>query len=479
MASTYSSLKIQLMGTGENSGTWGTITNTNLGTALEEAIVGSADVNFSSADVTLTLTNTNASQSARNLRLNLTGSVGAPQNLIVPAIEKIYIINNGLTQTITVKNASGTGISVPAGKTEYVYNNGTNVVEAINHLTSLTIDTPLPITSGGTGTNSTTYANLQSNVSGILPVANGGTGSNSATFSGANITSLNASAVSSGTLSNDRTTGSSANGANTIVLRDASGDFSADIITANGFTGSGANLTSLNGSSVSSGTVATARLGSGSPSSSNFLRGDGTWAAPSGGLTGPSRQVFSSSGTFTVPAGVTSIDVLVIGGGGNGGNVANQGGCESATGGGGGGGGAARSVISVTPGQTISVTVGGATGTSSFSTLSATGGGNGQSVGRNVGGQVGNSGVGSGGTFNWTAAGASYNLGFFYSGCSTLGVGPMAGIVGGFAPQQPSASSSSNGNPGNGPGCGGSGAATVSPARSGGAGASGAVIVEW
>ena len=189
MASTYSSLKIQLMGTGENSGTWGTITNTNLGTALEEAIVGSADVNFSSADVTLTLTDTNASQSARNLRLNLTGSVGAPQNLIVPAIEKVYIINNGLTQTITVKNASGTGISVPAGKTEYVYNNGTNVVEAINHLTSLTLDTPLPVASGGTGSTSTTYANLQSNVSGVLPVANGGTGLNAAGTSGNVLTS--------------------------------------------------------------------------------------------------------------------------------------------------------------------------------------------------------------------------------------------------------------------------------------------------
>ena len=61
MASTYSNLKIELIATGEQSGTWGTTTNTNLGTALEEAIVGSADVTFASADVTLTLTNTNAS----------------------------------------------------------------------------------------------------------------------------------------------------------------------------------------------------------------------------------------------------------------------------------------------------------------------------------------------------------------------------------------------------------------------------------
>jgi hypothetical protein len=246
MASTYSALKIQLMGTGENSGTWGTVTNTNLGTALEEAIVGSADVNFSSADVTLTLTDTNSSQSARNLRLNLTGSVGAPQNLIVPAIEKVYIINNGLTQTITVKNATGAGISVPPGKTEFVYNNGTSVVEAINHLTSLTIDTPLPVASGGTGSN--TGINVQTSVTGVLPVANGGTGSNSATFSGANITSLNATAVSSGTLDNARTTAASANGASTIVARDASGNFAGAVITATTVSATTVNATTFNGS---------------------------------------------------------------------------------------------------------------------------------------------------------------------------------------------------------------------------------------
>jgi len=184
MASTYSNLKIQLMATGENSGTWGNVTNDNLGVALEEAIVGSADVTFASGTVTLTLTNTNASQTARNLRLNLTGTSGGAQDLIVPAIEKVYIVNNGCADAITVKNNSGTGIAVPAGKTMWVYNNGTNVVDAVTHLTSLTLGTALPIASGGTGSTSTTYANLQSNVSGILPVANGGTNNAFFTVSG-------------------------------------------------------------------------------------------------------------------------------------------------------------------------------------------------------------------------------------------------------------------------------------------------------
>lgn len=127
MASTYSSLKIELIGTGEQAGTWGTTTNTNLGTAIEEAITGSANVTFANADVTLTLTDTNAAQTARNLRLNLVGTVSAARNLVVPAIEKQYIVNNTLTFPITVKNSTGTGIDVAPSTTQVVFNDGTNV----------------------------------------------------------------------------------------------------------------------------------------------------------------------------------------------------------------------------------------------------------------------------------------------------------------------------------------------------------------
>ena len=157
MASTYSGLKIELIGTGEQAGTWGTTTNTNLGTALEEAIVGSADVAFSSADVTLTLTDTNAAQVGRNLRLNLTGTSGGARNLILGSgmqIEKLYLINNGLADAVTVKNTTGTGIAVPAGKSMFVYNNGTNVVDAVTHLSSLTLGSALPVASGGTSITS-------------------------------------------------------------------------------------------------------------------------------------------------------------------------------------------------------------------------------------------------------------------------------------------------------------------------------------
>jgi hypothetical protein len=151
MASTYSDLKIELIGTGEQSGTWGTTTNNNFSIALSEAITGTADVAFSSADVTLTLTNTNSAQTARNLRLNLTGTSGGARQLILGSgcqIEKFYLINNGLADAVTVKNTSGTGIAVPAGTAMLVFNNGTNVVNPLTYFTGTVVSSSATITGG-------------------------------------------------------------------------------------------------------------------------------------------------------------------------------------------------------------------------------------------------------------------------------------------------------------------------------------------
>ena len=159
MASTYSSnLKLQLMGTGDNAGTWGDVTNVNLGTALEESIAGTVDVSFSSSDVTLTLTDANTAQSARNMRLNLTGTSGGARNLIVPAIEKMYVVNNSLADACTVKVSGQTGVAVPAGKTTLLFNNGTDIVNGITHLASLTLATDLAIADGGTGASNASDA---------------------------------------------------------------------------------------------------------------------------------------------------------------------------------------------------------------------------------------------------------------------------------------------------------------------------------
>lgn len=191
MASTYSDLKIELIATGEQSGVWGNTTNTNLGTALQEAITGSADVTFSSGNVTLTLTDTNAAQVGRNLRLNLGGTTGGARDLVLPAIEKLYLINNGTADIITCKNASGTTVAVPAATSTFIYNTSTNVVDATSYLSTLSLGAALAVTSGGTGSTTaggartnlgTAAAGANSDITSLtglttaLTVAQGGTG---------------------------------------------------------------------------------------------------------------------------------------------------------------------------------------------------------------------------------------------------------------------------------------------------------------
>jgi hypothetical protein len=222
MASTFSDLKIELIGTGEQVGTWGITTNTNLGTAIEEAVVGSANVSFSSSDVTLTLTNTNGTQTARHLRLNLTGTSGGARNLILGSgcqIDKPYIINNGLADTVTVKNTTGTGVAVPAGKTMWVYNNGTNVVEAMNHAASLTLGSALPVASGGTGATA-------------APTLGGVIYGNGTAYAVTSVGASGQALVSNGSSAPSWQNVANANTAGAIVARDGSGNFSAGTITA-------------------------------------------------------------------------------------------------------------------------------------------------------------------------------------------------------------------------------------------------------
>lgn len=161
MSNTYSNLKFEIIEVGGNDGTWGPIVNTNVGTAIEQAIVGMATLvtgDFISNVATLTLTNTNAAQNARAACLNITATLSAAGTLNVPAIQKPYIvINNSVGgYAVTVKVSGLTGVSIPNGKACLVYNNGTDVVSAITYLASLTLGTALPVLSGGTGTTTST-----------------------------------------------------------------------------------------------------------------------------------------------------------------------------------------------------------------------------------------------------------------------------------------------------------------------------------
>jgi hypothetical protein len=108
------------------------------------------------------------------------GAVSAAGTINVPAIEKPYLIINGSSFAVTVKVSGQTGVAVPAGTRTVVYNNGTDVGAQVSWLGSLTLGAALPIASGGTGSTSTTFVNLATNVTGTLPVANGGSGGTTA-----------------------------------------------------------------------------------------------------------------------------------------------------------------------------------------------------------------------------------------------------------------------------------------------------------
>jgi len=196
--STYSSnLKIELIGTGEQSGTWGATTNNNFSNVFEQAIVGRGNPNYASdADLTLTYTDSVASQTARNLYLNVTSTVGggltATRNLVVPTINKTYVVENNTTggQSIVVKTSAGTGVTVPNGKRVALYVDGTNVVAAFNHIsTALSLGDTLSV--AGASSLAATTVSSTLGVTGNTSLSTLSATGN-ATFSGTGATKLQA-----------------------------------------------------------------------------------------------------------------------------------------------------------------------------------------------------------------------------------------------------------------------------------------------
>ena len=195
MPSTYSQLKIELIGTGDQAGTWGATTNVNLGTAVEEAITGNATVTFASSNAAIALTDTNAAQTARNLRLILGGTISTTQTLFVPAITKQYLVTNNLSSPVVISNGTnasptGTTVTVPAGRSMSVFNNGTSITETVTYVTELavsnvTITNPLVVSSGGTGRANLTLGSVMvGNNTGTVTMVAPGTANNVLTSNG-------------------------------------------------------------------------------------------------------------------------------------------------------------------------------------------------------------------------------------------------------------------------------------------------------
>lgn len=268
MSSTYNDVKIQLMATGENNTTWGDVTNVNWA-AITELATGSADVAFSSVNVTVSLTDTNATQTARNLRLNLTGTSGGARTLTVPNIEKLYLINNGLADAVTVKTSAGTGVVVPAGKTMWVFVDGTNVVDAVTALSSVVLASALAVSSGGTGQNSYTDGQL------LIGNTSGNTLTKATLTAGTGVTITNG-------------------GGSITINASGSGGSVTSVAVSGGTTGlttSGGPITST-GTITFAGTLAAANGGTGLTApgtANNVLTSDGSaWTslAPTGGGSG-------------------------------------------------------------------------------------------------------------------------------------------------------------------------------------------------
>ena len=178
MASTYSpNLRVELIGTGDQAGTWGTTTNNNLGTLLENAISGYEAVSVTSANQALTALN-GADDQARNMILEVTTTTGANFAIYAPPAPKTYVLVNSSAYTVSIYNstvlgnttAAGTGVAVPAGKSISVWSDGTNMAAQISTLPALTLNTDLAVADGGTGAS--TAADARTNLGAASSGAN-------------------------------------------------------------------------------------------------------------------------------------------------------------------------------------------------------------------------------------------------------------------------------------------------------------------
>jgi hypothetical protein len=155
MASSYSTdLKLELMVTGENAGTWGDITNTNLN-ILQQAIAGYESVALNATTGATLVFSNGVISNGKNAVLNLTGTLTSSVNVIIPdGVEKTYIAKNATTGSyaVTFKTTSGSGATWAAGDKgiKFLYSDGTNVTDVNAGINTINIYT-LPTVDGTSG----------------------------------------------------------------------------------------------------------------------------------------------------------------------------------------------------------------------------------------------------------------------------------------------------------------------------------------
>jgi len=279
MSSTYStSLLLELIGNGDQSGTWGSTTNNNLGNLIEQAITGVQTVNFAT-DANRTLTNFNgALDEARNAVLVITTSVSltGTRQVVAPLVNKQYVVYNNTGYTITFGGTSGGVVTIPNGMVTAVYCDSTNFVAGINGVP------------GNWTVNGNSTINGNETVKGNIAAS-------SAVFVGSiSGTTLTVTSVTSGTIATGQylnglgvtpgTTISSGSGSSWVIT--PSQTVSSTTITANGivnagaFVGDGTYLTGTAPNLNIGGNAATATFATSAGTTSNFT---GVANPPSGG----------------------------------------------------------------------------------------------------------------------------------------------------------------------------------------------------
>lgn len=322
MPSTYTTrLRLTLPATGELVNTWGTTVNTGITELVDASIAGAATLStWGGAGVAYTLSTDNGlADEARCMFLLATGSPGEAKNIICPAVTKLYVIRNSVSGgfAVTLKTSSGTGITVPNGTTMILWCDGTNVVDAITRVSSLTLASALPVASGGTGATTLTGI-LKGNGTGAFTAASAGTdyapatsgtsilyGNGAGGFS--NVTIGSNLTFAGGTLSAS-TSGGTVTGVTASAPLASSGGTAPDI----SFTGTLAVANGGTGVTTSTGSGAVV-LGTGPTLSGATLNSTTTF----GGSVVPATNTVDSVGYSGIPANSQSANYTAVAGDAN------------------------------------------------------------------------------------------------------------------------------------------------------------------